>query len=190
MESEVILEGLMEAVAGSFPTYEVTLLLSNEQKGKTKEYRLFDYANERASAVDAFLSGDLTIENAADIESSLMNAPIRGRQGIYGVLQITAPKETEFTVTQKSFIRSIANAAGSALENASLYDQSHRLVDDLRLVNEASRKLNSNLDLDQMIAFLKEQFLNAFRPNEMAFVFYDENGHYSISPSSTTFLRS
>ena len=190
MESEVILEGLLEAVAESFPAYEVILLLSNEQKGKTKKYRLFDYTNERASAVDAFLSGDLTIENATDIESSLMNAPIRGRQGIYGVLQISAPSETEFTVTEKSFIRSIANAAGSALENASLYDQSHRLVNDLRLVNEASRKLNSNLELDQMIAFLKEQFLNAFRPNEIAFVFYDEEDFScSISPLSTQFFN-
>lgn len=188
MESDVILEGLLEAVTESYPAYDVSLLLSNEQKGKTNEYRLFDYANERASAIDAFLSGDLTIENASDISSVLMNAPIRGRQGIYGVLQITAPGDTEFTVTHKSFIRSIANAAGSALENASLYDQSHRLVDDLRLVNEASRKLNSNLELDEMIAFLKDQFLHAFRPNEIAFVFYDEKCDYSISRSSTSFF--
>ncbi|MCG7344416.1 sensor domain-containing diguanylate cyclase [Sporosarcina sp. ACRSL] len=188
MEIDVILEGLIDAVSGSFPNFHVDLLLSNEQKGKTKEYRLFDYANERASAIDAFLSGDLTIENASDISSCLMNAPIRGRQGIYGVLQMTAPKNTEFTITEKSFIRSIANAAGSALENASLYDQSHRLVDDLRLVNEASRKLNSNLDLDEMIGFLKKQFLNAFRPNEMAFVFLDDESGYSVSPSSTSFF--
>ncbi|MFC5604444.1 sensor domain-containing diguanylate cyclase [Sporosarcina koreensis] len=189
MESDVILEGLMEAVAGSFPAYDVNLLLSNEQIGKTNEYRLFDYANERASAIDAFLSGDLTIENAVDIASSLMNAPIRGRQGIYGVLQITAPKGTEFTLAQKGFIRSMANGAGSALENASLYEQSHRLVDDLRLVNEASRELNSNLDLDEMIAFLKDQFMNAFRPHEMAFVFYEEKGQFSVSPSSTTLFK-
>lgn len=189
MESDVILDGLIEAVSGSFPAYEVHLLLSNEQKGKTNEYRLFDYANERASAVDAFLSGDLTIENAADISSSLMNAPIRGRQGIYGVLQIIAPKGTEFTVSQKSFIRSMASGAGNALENASLYDQSHRLVDDLRLVNEASRELNSNLDLDEMIAFLKDQFMKAFRPHEMAFVFYEEKRSYSISPSSTALFK-
>ncbi|WP_432358075.1 sensor domain-containing diguanylate cyclase [Sporosarcina sp. UB5] len=191
MESDVILEGLIEAVAELFPAYDVNLLLSNEQKGKSNEYRLFDYANERASAVDAFLSGELTIENALDISSSLMNAPIRGRQGIYGVLQITAPQNTEYTVTQKSFIRSIANAAGSALENASLYDQSYRLVDDLRLVNEASRKLNSNLELDEMIAFLKDQFLKAFRPDEMAFVYYgDDCSSYTISRSSTDFFFS
>lgn len=189
MESDVILEGLMEAVCGSFPAYKVNLLLSNEQKGKTNEYRLFDYANERASAVDAFLSGDLTIENAVDIASSLLNAPIRGRQGIYGILQITAPKNTEFTVAQKSFIRSMANGAGNALENASLYDQSHRLVDDLRLVNEASRELNSNLDLDEMIAFLKVQFMNAFCPHEMAFIFYEDQCNYSISPSSTPLFK-
>ena len=186
MESNVILEGMMGAVSKSFPAYEVHLLLSHEQKGKIKEYRLFDYLNERASAVDAFLSGEMTVEKALDLSCNLMNAPIRGRQGIYGVLQIMAPKDTEFTVTQKNFIRLISNAAGSALENASLYEQSHRLVNDLQLVNEASRKLNSNLDLQEMIAFLMTQFKKAFQPSEMAFVF---NEDYDIAPISTSFFQ-
>lgn len=186
MESNVILEGMMGAVSKSFPAYKVHLLLSHEQKGKIKEYRLFDYLNERASAVDAFLSGELTVEKAVDLSCSLMNAPIRGRQGIYGVLQIMAPKDFEFTVTQKNFIKLISNAAGSALENASLYEQSHRLVNDLQLVNEASRKLNSNLDLQEMIAFLMTQFKKAFKPSEMAFVF---NEDYGISPICTSFFQ-
>lgn len=189
MESTVILEGMMKAVSDSFSIYDVQLLLSQEQKGIIKEYRLFDYLNERASAVDAFLSGDLTIENAPDLSASLMNAPIRGRQGIYGVLQIIAPTDTDFTETQKDFIRMITNATGSALENASLYEQSHRLVDDLQLVNEASRKLNSNLDFEEMIAYLKGQFLKAFCPSEMAFVFYDETRNYTLSPSCTSFFE-
>ncbi|MEZ7170651.1 sensor domain-containing diguanylate cyclase [Sporosarcina sp. OR05] len=188
MESAVILNGMMEAIQDSFPLFDVQLLLSQEQKGTMKTYRLFDYLNERASAVDAFLSGDLTIENVKDQSVSLVNAPIRGRQGIYGVVQISAPNDAEFTETEKGFVRMITNAAGTALENASLYEQSHRLVNDLQLVNEASRKLNSNLDLVEMIAYLKGQFITAFQPTEIAFVLRDDSGNWNISASSTDFF--
>ncbi|WHT47751.1 hypothetical protein QNH10_16770 [Sporosarcina thermotolerans] len=171
MDSDVIIEEMMRAVLKSFSGYEVQLLLSQEYNDKTKGYRLFDYVNERASAVDAFLSGDLTIEkNAEDLNGILMNAAIGGRQGTYGVLQIVAVNGTDFTATQKNFIKLITNVAGSALENANLYEQSYRLVSDLQLVDETSKELNSNLDIEDMYDYLDVQFRNAFSPDEMAFV--------------------
>ena len=77
---------------------------------------------------------------------------------------------------------------GKCIENASLYDQSHRVIEDLQLVNETSKKLNSNMPFDEMISFLKQQLLRAFKPMETAFVFYDETGGYTISPLSTNFF--
>lgn len=190
MEATVILDGMLKAVHGSFGTYDIQLMLSQEQRGIVKVYRLFDHLNEKASAVEAFLSGELTLELDMENGVNLLNAPIRGRQGIYGLLQIMAPIDAEFSRTEKDFIRMITNAAGIALENASLYDQSHRLVNDLQLVNEASRKLNNNLTLDEVISYLKKQFLKAFNPDEMAFVFYDENKKYSVSVHSTQVFQS
>lgn len=189
METNIILDAMLKAVTGSFEGYDIQLLLSQDQRGLSKDYRLFNYSIERTSAVEAFLSGELTLEK--DIESgvNLLNAPIRGRQGIYGVVQIIASVATDFTRTQKDFIRMITNAAGIALENASLYDQSHRLVNDLQLVNEAARKLNNNLTLDEVISYLKIQFMKAFGPDEMAFVFYKENNTYTISNYSTDYFQ-
>ncbi|GKV54612.1 hypothetical protein NCCP2222_05590 [Sporosarcina sp. NCCP-2222] len=188
MDSAVILDGVVKAVIQTFPSFQVDLLLSHEQKGKSFSYRLFDYLNERASAVDAFLSGELTIEHASDLARSILNVPIKGRQGIYGVLQIIAPEGTDFSAMQRSFVRMISNAAGNGLENASLYDQSHRLVEDLQLVNEVSRNLNSNLEMNDMLRFLKQQLIKAFQPMEIAFVFYKENGEYEISSVSSNFF--
>lgn len=188
MESAVILDGIVKAVSESFPTFIVDLLLSHEQRELTHHYQLFDYMNERPSALDAFLSGELTTEKASDLDANLINAPIKGRQGIYGVLQVKAPLNFDFSVMQKDFIRVVANTAGNALENASLYDQSHRLIDDLQLVNETSRKLNANLNFEEMVLFLKEQLLGAFKPSEIAFMFYGEDKH-TISDVSSDFFR-
>ncbi len=105
------------------------------------------------------------------------------------MLQIKVPFDYVFSGTQRNFIRMLANTAGSALENASLYDQSHRLNEDLQLVNETSRKLNSNMHFGEMIAFLKQQLNKAFQPTEIAFVFYNERDAYDISQMSTDFFR-
>lgn len=184
MDSNVILEGMMKTINELFPMYESELLLSHDQNTIMQTYRLFDYLHERGSTIDAFLSGELTVEHASDLQCTILNAPIRGRQGIYGLLQMNAPLTTDFSYTQKNLIRMIGNAAGSALENASLYAQSHRLVNDLQLVNDASKILNSNLPLNEMLSYLKEQLLKAFKPNEIAFLFVDGE-EYKISPEST-----
>ena len=190
MTSQVILDGIMDTIAESFPTMNVDLLLSHEQKELSHSYKLFDYSNERASAMDAFVSGEVTIENAKDLNGILLNAPIKGKQGIYGVLQINAPSDFYFLETQRNFIRMLANTAGSSLENASLYDQSHQLIEDLKLVNETSRKLNSNMQFDEMLDFLKRQFKSAFKPTQMAFIFYGEGECYDVSQMSTDYFQS
>ncbi|MEK3933874.1 GGDEF domain-containing protein [Sporosarcina sp. FSL W7-1349] len=189
MESRVILDGIIQAVSDSFPEFEVVLLLSHERKELSQAYQLFDHMKERPSALDAFLSGELTIEHAQDLTKTLVNAPIKGRQGIYGVLQVKAPIEFDFTSMQKDFVRVVANTAGNALENASLYDQSHRLITDLQLVNETSKKLNENLKFDEMVLFLKGQLTRAFKPSELAFVFKEAGGRFSVSDMSTAYFQ-
>ena len=189
MDSQVILNGIMDAISKSFPLFKAELLLSHDQNELSHSFKIFNYMNERQSAIDAFVSGELTIEEGTDLSNKLINAPIKGRQGIYGVLQINIPSDFVISSTQKNFIRMLANTAGNALENASLYDQSHRLIEDLQLVNETSRKLNSNLQFDEMISYLKQQLEKAFNPNEIAFVFSSDDGAYTVSTMSSSFFH-
>lgn len=189
MQSNVILDGVASAISRTFPTSDVGLLLSHDQKVVTHNYKLIDYINERPSTMNTFLSGEMTNEVMSDLSYKLINAPIKGRQGVYGVLQIKAPVDLVFSSTQKNFVSRVVNAAGSALEKAILHDQSHRVIEDLQLVNETSRKLNSNMNFGEMTEFLKQQLLKAFRPTEIAFIFNDEKDSYDISQLSTDFFR-
>lgn len=188
MSSRIILDGIMESITDSFPIFNVELLLSHDQKGLAHSYKLFDYSNERPSAIDAFVSGEVTIENAADLGVVLLNAPIKGKQGNYGVLQLYAPADYFFLVAEQNYISMLANTAGNALENASLFDQSDRLVRDLKLINETSQKLNSNMQIDEMLKFLKKQLVTAFKPSQVAFVFYNEETNYEVSQISTDYF--
>jgi len=180
-----ILEGTLYSIQIAFPKFKSILILSNDQDRKTSApYKLFDYTTERSTTVEAYVSGELTTELAQDLGVRLLNIPIKGKQGIYGILQISAPLDYLFSIRQKDFAILLAAAAGNALENAKLYIQSHRLVSDLQLINETSHKLNMNLSLDEMVLFLRNQLMKFFQPEQVGFVFI-ENDEYKISPAST-----
>ena len=180
-----ILEGTLNSIQSAFPKFKSILILSNDQDRKTSApHKLFDYTTERNTTVEAYVSGELTTELAHDLGVRLLNIPIVGKQGIYGILQMSAPLDYLFSIRQKDFAVLLAAAAGNALENAKLYIQSHRLVSDLQLINETSHKLNMNLSLDEMVVFLRNQLIKFFQPEHAGFVFI-ENDEYKISPAST-----
>lgn len=187
MESKEILDIVMQTIKERFPNMSVDLLLSHEQKEQVTSYRLFDYLNERQLTIEAFLSGEMTIDTGRLPTRVVRNVPIKGKQGIYGILQICSSEHYVYSELEIEFIQMVAQSAGNALENASLYNQSSNLINDLQLVNETSKRLNDNLELHEMIIFLKNQLVRAFKPTEYAFVFFEEGLLHILKESSPYF---
>ncbi|MEO4051922.1 sensor domain-containing diguanylate cyclase [Solibacillus sp. CAU 1738] len=189
MDIDLILQNVLVTIRENFPNFRTELILSNDQDRQTTiNIKPFDYLSERPSTIEAFVSGEITTEQDVDLNCLLLNAPIKGRQAIYGILQVTVPIDYSFTATQKEFIRMLAHASGNALENAKLYHQSYRLISDLQLINETSHKLNMRLDINDMLIFLQKQLMKSCQPMELCFVFI-ENGKYEITKSSTTLFK-
>lgn len=189
MDINIILENVITTIKGNYNDFDVELILSNDQERKTSlNIKQFDYLTERSATVEAFVSGKITIEKVKELECTLLNAPIKGRQAIYGILQVKAPFDYSFTENEQEFIRMISNASGNALENAKLYHQSHRLITDLQLINETSHRLNSELNIHEMLKFLQQQLMKSFQSKELCFVF-KENGQYNLAETSSEFFK-
>lgn len=189
LDSGEILNGTLFAIKNAFPQLVPSLILSNDQDRRTSvPYKLFDYTSERPTTVDAYVSGEITTEHIHDLGVRLINIPIKGKQGIYGILQLSAPDDYFFSTRQKEFATSLAETTGNALENAKLYIQSHRLVSDLQLINETSHKLNTNISMDEMLIFLRNQLMKSFHPKQIGFVFMEEN-EYKISSASNEYFH-
>ncbi|MFP7199970.1 GGDEF domain-containing protein [Lysinibacillus halotolerans] len=189
MDIDFILENMLITIQENFPNLDVELILSNDQDRQTKlQIKPFDYLSERPTTIQAFVSGEITIEQAFDLNRCLLNAPINGRQAIYGILQVSAPISYVFSNAQKDFIRLLAHTSGNALENAKLYRQSHRLIRDLQLINETSHHLNKLLTLNEMFLFLQKQVMQHFQPMELCFVLKEGN-EYKITEATTDFFK-
>ncbi|WP_432352252.1 GGDEF domain-containing protein [Sporosarcina sp. A2] len=188
METKVIHERLVSTVVTNLNSVRVELILSQEQLDNSNVYRLFDYSNELPSTTAAFLSGELKVGRDARNNLEILSAPVKGMQGTYGILQLSAPCNYVFTSTEKEFVRNISESAGHAIENSSLYDQSHRLIDELQLVNEVSKKLTERLTFEEIIYYLNERIVDTFEPEEIAFVYFSENGQSVISKDTTKYF--
>ena len=189
MDMDLILENVLVTIQDNFPDFNVELILSNDQDRQTKvQIKPFDYLSERPSAIEAFVSGQITVEQAVELNRCLLNAPIKGRQAIYGILQVSAPIHYTFSKTQEDFLRMLAHASGNALENAKLYHQSHRLISDLQLINETSHRLNMKLDSNEMFMFLQKQLMKSFQPMEVCFIL--KNGsELNLTEASTKLFK-
>lgn len=190
MDTEIIIDNVSKTIEQNYPDLHVELILSNDQErhSSTVNVKQLDYLSERPSTIEAFVSGRVTTEYAQDLNSTILNAPINGRQAIYGILQVSAPINYIFSSTEVEFIRMLAHTAGNALENAKLYHQSHRLISDLQLINETSHHLNMNLNIDEMFHYLQKQLLKSFQPEELCFVLREDDGD-KLTETSTAFFR-
>lgn len=148
-----------------------------------------EYDSENIAAIKAYVSGSIQIEVSLVESRSILYAPFKGKQGVYGVLQVIAADTLEFPKFEIEFITLFANAAGGALENAKLYQQSRRVISELQLINETFHRLNSNLRLAETMTYMSEQIKHSFDSQEVGFfLFSHDQVTVNILPGSTSFF--
>ncbi|QTN00094.1 diguanylate cyclase [Sediminibacillus dalangtanensis] len=195
INTKEVLEEVITTLKDVYPGFDYYLYLSQEFPGAddlpTKELIYNDNVTNRVS-VHAFLTGDVQYEQLADNCESNLYIPLRGKQGVYGVLQICASTVTTFPAEDVEFISLLANEAGNAMENARLYQQSKQLIEDLQLINETSHTLNSNLRLIETTTFMNRQIKDKFGAEEIGFILFKEDSQeeYEVLDGSTDYFLS
>lgn len=191
MKMEGVLGEIIYTLKEVFPTFHYYLLLSHDNNSHGDlPIKDLEYDSENIAAMEAYVTGEIQLEVLRDDRISLLYAPLKGKQGVYGVLQVIAPNALYFPRSEVEFITLLANTAGSALENAQLYQQSKRLVADLQLINEVSHRLNSNLRLNEMMNYMCKRIRSSFAAEEVGFIlFSSESPKVTVLKGSTSFFQ-
>jgi|GEM_PF-1245970 len=190
MQIDDVLEEIIRTLQNVYPSFTYYLLLShdNHLRGNLPIKTLvLDEEEGQTAALQAFLTGRVQCEETAAPQRSVLYAPIKGVQAVYGVIQIIAPYATPFPKREINFISLLAGTAGSALENAKLYEQSRRLVADLQLINDAMRQLNARPRLHEGIEYMVSQIRQSFGADEVGFFLFVD-GKRELLPGSTSFF--
>ncbi|MFT8323590.1 MAG: diguanylate cyclase [Bacillus sp. (in: firmicutes)] len=191
MNMEGVLGEIILTLQEVYPTFTYHLLLSHDNNSHGDlPIKDLEYDSENIAAMQAYVTGEIQFENSREERRSILYAPLKGKQGVYGVLQVIAPNTLNFPKNEVEFITLLANTAGGALENAQLYQQSKKLVSDLQLINETSHRLNSNLRLIEMMTYMSERISSSFDAKEVGFVLFSfESSTITVLNGSTQFFH-
>ncbi|MEC2071763.1 sensor domain-containing diguanylate cyclase [Alkalihalophilus marmarensis] len=185
MDINEVLKQIITALNQVFPNWNVHLYLTHEWKidhDLSIKPLVYGMDNHNRLAEHAYLKGELQIERN---EKQLnVFAPLRGKQAVYGVIELEADTDIVLHTHDLEFINVLADTGGNALENAELYQQSRNLNQDLQLINQTSHQLNEKLRLKDTITFMTQQILVSFGAEQVGFVLYEE-GEITVLEGST-----
>ncbi|HET7577894.1 MAG TPA: diguanylate cyclase [Bacillales bacterium] len=190
MDVRDVLREILLALNTFYPSFQCRLYLSHES-GEDMDLPIesLEYGKKTTDemAARAYMSGDF--QTCVDPgKRTVLYAPLRGKQGVYGVLQITAPGPTGVPEQDVELIELLADTGGNALENAQLYQQSQQFISDLQLINKTSHELNANLRLSDTIRLMTDQIIRSFHAEEVGFIHFRAYGETEVLEGSTNYF--
>lgn len=105
---------------------------------------------------------------------SLMAAPLLGRTGAIGVISLDNCTRTEaFQPPDLPLLDSLAQQVAVALENAHLFAETRRRLEEMEVLNEIGRAITSTMDLDTLAELIYRQTSRLMDTTNSFLVLYD-----------------
>jgi len=160
-----VLEEIIKSIEQLYPYFTVDVYLSVETNTTLPIKPLYFQTDEDGISNLAYMEGRpvLGTEIRDGKQVTVLAAPLLGKQGIYGVLQLTTTELVTLLDNETNYITILAETAGTAFENAQLYQQSRNLIRELRLINEMAQQLNRSLYLDDILQFITTMLQETFQ---------------------------
>ena len=120
----------------------------------------------------AFIEGRMALSELPDrVEAA---APLKGKQGIYGVLRLNL-SDLSNVDEDIAYLEALAGYAGAAFEIAKLYEQSTKLVNELRTINELTKQLNKSLQLNDIFQLADRELVQVFAADYCCILLKDQS---------------
>ncbi|MBA3533806.1 MAG: GAF domain-containing protein, partial [Ardenticatenales bacterium] len=111
--------------------------------------------------VPNFKTHPLFANAPADWNGSIVGLPLKIGSRVVGVVNFAYTQPRDFTEADLRVLRLLADQAAIAIENARLYGESHRQVEELSTLYDASRALASTLELTGVMEIIAAQLTRA-----------------------------
>ncbi|WP_246009433.1 sensor domain-containing diguanylate cyclase [Brevibacillus fluminis] len=164
IDVDEVLTEIIQSLHSLYPYFQADLYLTVETNTTLPVKQLTFSPGENVTSSQAYMEGKL-ISNQLEEDGqqvTVIAAPLLGKQGMYGVLQLSAKELVNIDNYETDYISILAETAGTAFENAQLYQQSRNLIRELRLINEMAQQLNRSLNLDEILQFVTTMLLTTF----------------------------
>lgn len=189
-----VLKRVYRSVKLLYPYFEYRFLMSHEYDDTTMPiYTIEYYDNNEFLGTKAFMNNKMQIDLKLEENKTIIYTPLTGRQGVYGIFEVTIPMLINLTKADIDFIKQSSKMIGRAVERTTLYQSSTQLVTDLQHINLASRDLNRNLEKSEISESVKKHIVDSCQAEEIGIVFLpngeETNKPFSITEESTSYFK-
>jgi diguanylate cyclase (GGDEF)-like protein len=162
IDAECVLSEVIHCLKETFPNIDIELYLSQDKPGYSLPVKpLCFQGSGNELCTRAYMEARLISNLQSNEYPSLVAAPLVGKQGVYGVLYLKS-SDVRLDETDIQLISMIADSAGTAFENARLYEQSNLLIKELSLINEITVRLNQSLKLNEIFNYASNELIHIF----------------------------
>ena len=166
IDVDMILTEVLDSIAFLYPTASLQLFMSQDHQSNNPRVKPLILQTWKDDVrVRTFMDGKLTIQEMkqGNGEDKLeIGFPLGGTQGVYGVFYLLADKDF-LNEVDLQLVTTLVDTAGNAFEKSKLYEQSNLLIQELRLINELTQRVNQSLRLSEIYQFSNEELLNIFK---------------------------
>lgn len=186
IDVEEILQTVYDSVVELYPQLDVHFWMSHDYDVNLPVKKLQIQGQETDKNKMAFVTGETFIYKIDNKQA--ISIPLSGKQGNYGVLQFIQISDDDLAETEISFISSLADAVGTAVESANLYAQSQKLIKQLKLINDTSQELIKKLNVTENIEYMFQKIMEIFQPEDLHFFLYREGKYTSVASTQNGIL--
>lgn len=164
IDVDAVLNEVIESISAMYPGAKLILFMSQDHRSAHPQVEPLPLRWETNDVcARAFKDGQVALETSSE-DSRLVEIglPLGGKQGIYGVFHMVLFDPT-FLDMDLRFLSMVADTAGTAFENAKLYERSNQLIRELRMSSELTQRLNQSLRLSDIFHFAFEELLEMFQ---------------------------
>lgn len=182
-----VLVEITETIKLLYPNVEMDVYLSQDNSSSTIPFRTLNFQNiSEDICARAFMEGNVISQYSTEsqIACCVFAVPLTGKQGVYGVLHLKLDSDNGFDTTDIQFISMLADTAGNAFENAKLYEQSNLLINELRLINEITKRLNQSLKLNDIFDYASTELMKIFGSEFCCILQLDKDKEHLIVQAS------
>ncbi|SET47721.1 sensor domain-containing diguanylate cyclase [Paenibacillus sp. NFR01] len=163
IDVSAVLSEVLDSISAMYPEARLELFMSQDHRSTHPQIKpLAMRWGAEDVCTKAFKDGRIAVNAGCDDQSYVeIGLPLGGKQGIYGVFHMIVDS-LAFPEIDLGFLTMVAETAGTAFENAKLYERSNQLIRELRMSNELTQRLNQSLRLGDIFQYAFEELLEMF----------------------------
>ena len=140
---------------------------------------------ELAQSAEADLASVAPLDSMGYLQShEWLLVPLRVKGRVFGILTLIAHRERRhFSGHDMTAAQEIANQAAAALENARLFQEAHRRLEEAELIQAVALAGAAGQPFDDIVADATERLRRLWASHHLGFLFADETGTLQLHAS-------